>query len=241
MPSLRLALRVTAIYFGVVMLATVFSFRLTTPPGTPIEVLERLLPLQVILVGLTIYVVTRYSRWTDVGFAPVNWSALLWLSPSILAMALMAHSVWSALTPEAFEPAHAVLLLVPFLIGFSEEVMFRGILLRAAITRLPLGPAMLLSALLFALLHVIGGLVMQSFWPTVQQMVFAFCVGFFLAPVALKLGNLWPIILWHGVWDMLSFASQIVGVLHPMALLAILIQALVCVRIWAGLVQEGSA
>ncbi len=240
MPSLRLGLSTTAIYFVIVALATVYSFTLTVPPLTTLEVLDRLLPLQVILVVLIVFVVTRYANWATVGFGPIKWSALLWLSPSILAMALMIRDLSFVLTPDTFDPTAAVwmLLIVAFLIGFSEEVMFRGILLRGAMTKMSLGSAMLLSAVLFALMHVISGIVMQSFWPMVQQTAFAFCVGFFLAPMALKLGNLWPIILWHGVWDLLIFASQIVGVMHPTALFAILIQAVICVWIWADLARK---
>lgn len=237
MPSLRLGLSTTATYFAIVALATVYSFRLADPPGTTIDMLRSLLPVQIGLFAFLIYVITRHLTWRDVGFGPVRWSALLWLLPSILLMGVMIGDLGPALSSIAASSVW-LLILVPFLIGFTEEVMFRGILLRGAMTRLSLGQAMLLSAVLFALLHVLNGIAVQVTLPTVQQTAFAFCVGFFLAPVAIKLGNLWPIILWHCVWDMIIFASQIVNVIHPFALLAILIQAVICIWLWADLARQ---
>ena len=148
--------------------------------------------------------------------------------------------MFQSLGDEIFQAPVAlwVLLMVPVLIGFSEEVMFRGLLLRGAMTRLPLAQAMLLSALSFALLHVINGIGLQAIWPTVQHTGLAFCVGFFLAPVALKIGNLWPLILWHALWDLLIFSSQILGVIHASALFAILIQAVVCIWLWADMTRK---
>lgn len=240
MPSLRLGLGTATIYFAIVVLATVYSFVLTDPPRTTRDMLWHLLPVQIGLVVFILYVVARHLTWDAVGFGPMQWPVLLWLSPSILLMGLMVQDVAPALPAI---PLGTVWLLftVPFLIGFSEEVMFRGILLRGAMARLSLGQAMLLSAVLFALLHVLNCIAFPSIWPTVQQTAFAFCVGFFLAPVALKLGNLWPVILWHGIWDMIIFASQIVNVVHPVALIAIMIQAVMCIWLWADLARKGTA
>lgn len=239
MPSLRLGLRITAIYFAIIALATIYNFTLIDPPGTTGAMLWRLLPVQIVLVAMLIIVVTRYSCWAAVGFGRLRWRGALWLLPSFVLIIGMFQSVAADIRQAPFELW--IVLLVPFLIGFSEELMFRGLLLRSAMTRLPLAQAMLLSAVGFALLHVINGIGLQAIWPTVQQTALAFCVGFFLAPVALKLGNLWPVILWHGLWDLLIFSSQILGVIHPSALFAILIQAVVCIWLWAELVRRDKA
>lgn len=237
MPSLRLGLSTTAIYFAIVALAAVYCFVLTDPPGTTMDMLRSLLPVQLGLVALLIYIIVRHLNWQAIGFGPVRWSAILWLLPSILLMAVMVRDLLPALPTVTFSGAW-LLILVPFLIGFTEEVMFRGILLRGAVTRLSPGQAMLLSAVLFALMHVLNGIAIQAVWPTVQHTALAFCVGFFLAPVALKLGNLWPIILWHGIWDLIIFTSQIANVVHPVALFAIMIQAVTCIWLWTDIARQ---
>lgn len=241
MPSLKVGLRTTAIYLAMIAIATIFNFVVLDPPHDTITKLQRLLPVQLVLVGLCLYVIRRHLTWRSVGFGRIRWRALLWLLPSIMLMVVMAWDLWPALSAPAFQVVSgvgiALLISVPLLVGFSEEVLFRGILLRGAMARLPVAHAMLLSAVLFALMHVLNGIVVQTIWPTLQQIAFALCVGFFLAPIALKIGNLWPLILWHGLWDMIVLASQIANTLHPIALIIILIQALICTWLWANLAR----
>jgi membrane protease YdiL (CAAX protease family) len=236
MPSLTVGLRATAIYFAVIACATAYSFVLSDPPGDTIQKLWRLLPLQLILVGFCLAFIFRYLTWQTVGFGRVEWRAVLWLLPSMLAMALMIRDIMPTFLTVGWVGL-CLLILVPLLVGFSEEVMFRGILLRSAMARLPVAYAMLLSAVVFALMHVLNGIITQSFWPTLQQTALAFCVGFFLAPIAIKVGNLWPLIIWHAAWNMIVFASQIANIMHPLALFGIFFQAVISVWLWADLAR----
>ena len=241
MPSLGFALRAIAMYFLVIGAATIIGFVLVDQARTTLEMLWRLLPLQILLVGFCVFIVHRYSRWSDVGFGRIRWVALLWLSPSILLMGLMLNDVAPHVGSEMLGQIGMLglsgLLLVPLLIGFSEEVMFRGILLRGAMNRMPTSIAMVLSAMLFALLHAISGVLVQTLWPTVEQLAFAFCVGLFLAPVALRIGSLWPLIFWHAAWDLIILTSQIVQVEHPLALAGMLFQLAWCVPLWTKAVR----
>ncbi|WP_341366890.1 CPBP family intramembrane glutamic endopeptidase [Yoonia sp. BS5-3] len=241
MPSLRLALRMMLVYFAVIALATTYRFVLNDPPGDTMAMLRGLLPVQLFMAAFLVFVVTRFAGWAIVGFGPLQWPVLLWLCPSVFLMVMMLWGLDLAQIYAQVGPGLWLLVLVPFLIGFSEELMFRGLLLRGVMTRLPAGQAMLLSAVCFALLHGFNGIGLQAVWPTIQNMALAFCVGFFLAPLALKLGNLWPVIIWHAIWDLLVFSSQISGLVHPGTLFAILIQAVLCIWLWADMARQDNA
>lgn len=200
------------------------------------RILTLLLPLQMLLVALCVVVVRWRLEWSHIGFGPIRWLALLWLAPSITLMAYMVadltlHLSWEMLR-EIGWVSLCLLIVVPILIAFSEEVMFRGILLRGAMCQMSTVSAMLMSAAVFASMHAISGFVVLAFWPTLHQVALTFCVGLFLAPVALALGTLWPLITWHAAWNFIVFGSELVQVDHPQTLPGLLIQFIWCLPLW---------
>lgn len=186
------------------------------------------------------YIATGYG-WRDAGFGRLQWSALVWLSPAIIVLIAMTAGLLPVLFAQPLTPDQWRLLtglaLTTAMIGFSEEVMFRGILLRGAMTRLTVPQAMVLSAAAFALLHMVGGLGQEPLQNGLQQLGFAFLVGLALAPIALHLGALWPLIIWHGLWDLVVFASDAWGVLHHFALPGMFMQIVVGLALWGPLVR----
>ena len=238
MTGLLRALGAVGAYYAILFAATVLTFRIGAPPEDTGDVLWSLLPVQLALFCLCAVYVSRCASWRAIGFGRVHWRGFVWLIPSCVVLALMAISLLPHVPGLARAPGTLLLLVaVPALIGITEEIMFRGILLRAAMARLPLFSAMLLSATLFALMHGIIGIGGQPVIVTSQQVAFAFLVGVFLAPIAVETRSLWGVIIWHGVWDFLVYASQIAGITHHYALIGIMIQALVSVWLWARLVR----
>lgn len=241
MPQLWRGLAAVALYILFILLATAFTYRFAVPPTNTQETLIRLVPLQILLVIICIGYVARFGAWRAVGFGPVHWPALIWLLPSFVVMVAMAAGLVPVWRAGAFGGLASwvwvLLIFVPLLIGFGEEVMFRGILLRSAVQAMPVARAMTLSAVLFAVMHTPAGLIAQPASATVQNTLFALTVGLFLAPVALRLGNLWPLIIWHAVWNVLVFASQIAGVQHGFVLIGVLVQAAVAGWLWKGFLR----
>lgn len=74
---------------------------------------------------------------------------------------------------------------------FAEELIFRGYLLNLWAARWGLWPAVIVSSLVFGLLH----------W---TQAVFAAPIGFVLALVYLRYDSLWPGIFLHAVYNFLA-------------------------------------
>ena len=240
MPGLRLGLQATVLYIGLIAVASFLVFQMGLLPVDVPQTLWRLLPFQLGAVLLCVFVAMRVFGWGAVGFGRLHWPALGWLLPSWIVLGIMAWDIaqvlsWAEL--RALGGGLSVLVVTTFLIAFGEEVMFRGILLRGAMASVPLLFAMLISAVLFGLLHVVSGIAGQGMSGTLQQMAFALLVGFYLAPIAIRLGNLWPLIIWHWGWNMVVFGSQMVDVMHPSALIGIAMQAVICMVLWAEMIR----
>lgn len=105
--------------------------------------------------------------------------------------------------------------------GITEEVMFRGALVNGFMIKnnkesfIPI--AVLLSALLFALIHAANLLVGADVNQTILQLIYSFALGALFAAVYLRTGNLLVLIFFHSFIDFVGFLtpeiSQTGGVL----------------------------
>lgn len=135
--------------------------------------------------------------WQEVGFnGPDRWRSLglLWL-PAVVAVVLplLGGVQW-------LPAGTALYFTVAYLItGFMEEAWMRGLVLRVL---QPIGPvrAVLLSALLFALLHSTNFL-FRNPAIVLAQMVGAFCFGVAFAALRLRTNTIWFLMGLHMLHD----------------------------------------
>jgi membrane protease YdiL (CAAX protease family) len=138
------------------------------------------------------------------------------IAPILLAVALVFNLLstdWGSYDG-AFFGASLVLLLV----GFTEEITTRGLLLTGLRSRLNEWWVWFLSTALFGLMHLLNAVTGQAIGPTLQQVAFAFIAGTTLYILRRTTGSLiWAMVL-HGLWDFSTFAvthgtpSSLVGV-----------------------------
>lgn len=245
MPSLRLGIITAVAYAAIIAVGTAYVFVLRPEPISLELALLLLLPVQLMAVLFCAAIVMRYAGWPAVGFGRLRWSGLLWFLSSWVILAVMAVGLVQALTAQTLSGLGAagimLLIVTTFFIAFGEEIVFRGILLRGAMTRLAMPAAMFLSALSFGLFHWVNRIAGQGASETSLQVLFAFMVGFFLAPIAIRVGNLWPLIIWHWLWNIAVILGQIAAILHPFALIGIAIQAVISIWLWTDMIRKGRA
>ena len=134
---------------------------------------------------------------------------LFWLIPACwfgMCLARLAGSPWAT-----FDATYVgVLAFAMILVGFNEEILFRGILAHGA--RGP-GPwsearAMLVSSLGFGLFHLPNALGGQAIGATLFQVGYAFVMGIALF-VSMRISRriLLPVAL-HALWDFSTFTSK---------------------------------
>jgi len=99
------------------------------------------------------------------------------------------------------------LLLIALLVGFSEETIYRGLMLDALKARGP-WTAAIVTSVLFGLSHSLNLLSGKSGAEILIQVCYALAVGFSLAAVVLKTGLIWPLVLVHTLIDFSGFLGK---------------------------------
>ncbi len=155
--------------------------------------------LAVVIAGL----LTLLRWWREAGFnSPSQWRELrlLWL-PVVVAIVLPLLGGLATVDAKI-----VVYLTIGYLItGFMEEAWVRGLMLRVL---QPVGPvrAVLISALLFALLHMTNFL-FRNPAIVLAQMVGAFCFGVAFGALRLRTNTIWFLIALHMLHDLFLHLS----------------------------------
>jgi membrane protease YdiL (CAAX protease family) len=98
-------------------------------------------------------------------------------------------------------------LVITVMVGFVEEVIFRGLMLNALKVR-GLWKAAIITALLFGLTHALNVLAGKSLVEDVAQIYYAVGIGFAFAALVLHTGILWPLVLAHWLIDFINFIQK---------------------------------
>ena len=132
-------------------------------------------------------------------------------------------------------PARHVLALALgcALVGFSEEILTRGVLLvglRGAVSE---GWVWLLTCLLFGLLHPLNVFFGQSLGTTVRQIGLAFLAGSALYVVRMAQAALLPAMALHAMWDFGTLGASASNTTTPV-LVGLLLQLTMVVSLVAA-------
>ncbi len=149
-------------------------------------------------------VVILFRWWGEVGLAQgPQRGTLRVIWPWLLFLALFAASALNAGLPPT--SVTIFILVNTLLVGWSEEVMFRGIFLRGLHRSFGIWVAILGSSLIFGAIHLLNVLLTGDLNGAAMQAAAAFLSGVFLTAVRLRTGSLWTGIVLHGLWDAGTF------------------------------------
>ena len=141
-------------------------------------------------------------RWRDIGFtAPHDLLRILWF-PGLYLVVFAALIVLFGLPPARVA---GLVFVNTMMVGFSEEVMFRGVLLRASLERMSMWAAIGLNMALFGGVHAFNGFITGDFGAAALQSLAAAMSGLVFIAIVLRTGSIWPAIVYHGLWDCALF------------------------------------
>lgn len=166
-----------------------------------------LIALAVIAAGIFVFV-KKYHLEEKYGL--VKWQGKAsdyWFYIPMLI--LMTGNLWRgfALAYSGVSQIFAVLSML--LIGFIEEMLFRGFLFRILLKKDPAPAAITISAVTFGIGHIVNLLAGQANLETVMQALFAVAWGFIFTFVFYKSGSLLICIAVHSLVDAFSmFAGE---------------------------------
>ena len=191
-----------------------------------------------IAIGLVIMKKSRFSL-SDYGFGKgIKHSGrkMVWYIP-LIVMELLPFA--AGLDMEISASQYILLLLFTVAVGFNEEIYFRGLALKF-MSEKGLKKAILLSSLIFGILHLANAFNGKNTLYLILQMLFAFLVGFVLAEIVSITKSLWAVIIWHGAHD---YIASITGdALDQMALIILGIQVAILIAyaiyLWAAIGRD---
>ena len=165
-----------------------------------------LVALAAIAAGATAFIKANgLERRYGLDHLPKRPGAMLYYIPMLV---LATGNLWGGVSLHYPGLSQLWAVLSMLLIGYVEEVLFRGFLFRALIKKDGLVPAIIISAVTFGIGHIVNLLAGQANLETIMQVLFAVAWGFIFTYAFLKGGSLWPCVAVHGLVDIFSKFSR---------------------------------
>ena len=124
------------------------------------------------------------------------------------------------------------------LVGLSEELMYRGVILQGFLINNSKVKAVIMSSILFSLLHVVNLFAAISFHDLLIQLINTFIYGVFASCLALKIGTILPFIITHGMWDNFVNSQRFVEKYSLLFLIFIVFEIVVGFILFIRIVKE---
>ncbi len=165
------------------------------------------------LVGsiFAIAVVVKFFSWKEVGFTKLNLKQALWLIPIFGILVGIWAEMLSIISGDDIKPDQwrlfAMVGFTTLLVGFSEELVYRGIVLSAFLRENKPVAGILVSAITFSLLHSVNILAGLAFSEIITQIVITFLFGLLFGLLRIKIKNIIPLMIFHWLWDFALIGS----------------------------------
>lgn len=159
-----------------------------------------------VIVALAFFLIKDKSL-KNLGFRKVDgkgFCAVLFCLP-VLLVALSGLVYGIELSGNGIVLANLVLTIG---IGFSEEIYFRGIILHNWLNNRGKTPAIIISAALFGLTHLMNILGGAGLAVTIMQIFFALFYGIIMAIILIRTNSIWPCIILHFMHDFCSWTGM---------------------------------
>lgn len=173
-----------------------------------VESMNKMLPNEVALVASILLLIAVLGWRRQAGFRKHNPGTLKFaIAPAVFTALLVIIAVVIAelngtTLLKLVGVSHLmILLLMTLLVGLYEESLFRGVLFHGAATKFSPMVVVLVTAMIFGLMHIVNYVNGQPLNMTIIQMINAAVLGFTYGMLRLIIGAIWPVILLHGFWD----------------------------------------
>ncbi len=179
-------------------LAGAITFQLT------LSTLAMTLMADGVLALIAILLLTRLHWWREVGFRLPSNPHSLWFF-TVPCLPIILNIAFLGVGYPGTERL-LLFLVIALLVGFVEETYFRGMILRALLIRGP-WQAVIISSLLFGMMHVLNVAAGANLAATLLQVVYAVAIGLMYAALALRTQTILPLIVIHGLIDFFGFIA----------------------------------
>ena len=130
-----------------------------------------------------------------------NNRSMLWFFPLWIIASL---NLWGGAAAKFPVPGQIYAVVSMALVGFAEELIFRGFLFKAILKDGSVKTAVIVSSVTFGIGHILNLFTGHEVVETLVQVVFAIAYGFIVTMAFYKSGSLLPCILSHSLTDVFS-------------------------------------
>src|SRR5258708_4616128 len=187
-----------------------------TIPHIHLSFLQANLFGELLLALIVVLPLALLGWWSETGFTRgINGRGVaICLIPAVLIVGPTLFGL-PLIVGKASESVLVIAIVLALLVGFAEEGMFRGLIIRSLLPK-GIWPTVLLSALLFTSAHLTNLIHGTSGGYVSGQLILAFGSGVLFAALRLRTGSIWPSILLHAGHDA---AGLILAGINPSILL----------------------
>lgn len=200
----------TLIYIAIMGLGMFIMYHIFGISYSDPNISDVLIFVELVLTAFVLFV--NYKYFDNSGFSALDKANFKYFMPfGILIIIIFITFCTTAAWQNADISILILTLATCILVGVSEEVMFRGIVLHSFLKITTKAKAVMISAILFSLLHsvnVLGGL---DFGSMLLQLFSTFVFGIVFACICVKIKNIIPLIIYHALWDFVLIGSATTG------------------------------
>jgi uncharacterized protein len=159
---------------------------------------------QLAMVAVLVILVSGLRLWGEIGMrAAGSAQSLMIYAPGLLPV---IGNLSFGFQASPF-PIVMGFLLLALTSGFNEELIFRGLILRAFLPRGPLA-AVLISAAFFGFAHLPNAFSVSSLPYVLVQVVYSLAFGFAFGAMVVRGRNLWPVMIAHALANFFAFMNS---------------------------------
>lgn len=160
------------------------------------------LALFVFAAGIAVFVKSNHlEEKYGLNSWPKNTGRFLYFLPMWI---IVTGNLWGGIAPAYKGAAQLFAVFSMALVGYVEEMLFRGFLFKALIPKNGINTAVIISSVTFGMGHIVNLLTGQGNSETIVQIIFAVSLGFLFTMVFYKSGSLLPCIAAHSLIDVFS-------------------------------------
>lgn len=161
-----------------------------------------LISLLIIATGLTIFI-KKYKLEEKYGLKsfPKNPRKYLYFLPIWI---LTTGNLWGGIKLSNFGMSELFAILSMILIGYIEEIIFRGFLFKGMLPKDGVKTSIIVASVTFGIGHIVNLIAGQTDIETIAQIIFAISWGFMFTSTFYKSKSLIPCILSHSLVDAFS-------------------------------------
>lgn len=165
-----------------------------------------------------IYMVKKYFSSEETGLKKINKKNLVWFLPYIIVIIFMINKfIYEIIINKNYLNISIYIIMILGFIGtcmagFCEEVIYRGIILNSFKNKKSIIPSMIISSLSFSILHIVTIFMGIPWIDVLYRIIYSGLLGFSFVGLVIKLNSIWPIIIFHILWNYIVMISQVLSI-----------------------------